>query len=147
VKPHILSVRDITVRQDHLTVESPLRRLMIVETEALKRRTKDFALRILRLYRTLPRTQEARIVGTQLLRSGTSIGANYRAACRGRSRAEFIAKLGIVVEEADETLFWLELLQEANIFPTEKLNYLAGEANELVAIFSSSVRTARGLAQ
>ena len=85
------------------------------DSEALKLRTKDFALRFLRLYRSLPRTQEARILGTQLLRCSTSIGANYRAACRGRSRAEFAAKLGIVLEEADETVFWLELFQEGNI--------------------------------
>ena len=113
-------------------------------SEALKVRTKDFALRVLRLYRSLPRTEEARILGRQLLRSSTSIGANYRAACRGRSRAEFVAKLGIVLEEADETVFWLELFQEGNIFPTGKLCDLLLEANELVAIFASSVRTARG---
>jgi four helix bundle protein len=111
----------------------------------MKVRTKDFALRVLRLYRSLPRTEEARIIGTQLLRSSTSIGANYRAACRGRSRAEFAAKLGIVLEEADETLFWLELFQEGNVFPAEKMRDLLQEANELVSIFVSSVRSARGL--
>jgi four helix bundle protein len=115
------------------------------DSEAMKLRTKDFALRVLRLYRSLPRTDEARILGRQLLRSGTSIGANYRAACRGRSRAEFVAKLGIALEEADETVFWLEIFQEGNIFPQEKLCGLVSEANELVAIFVSSVRTARGL--
>ncbi|MFY9648142.1 MAG: four helix bundle protein [Terriglobales bacterium] len=114
------------------------------ESTALKIRTKDFALRVLRLYRSLPHSEEARILGRQLLRSSTSIGANYRAACRGRSRAEFLAKLGIVLEEADETVFWLELLQEGNIFPTEKLRELVLEANELVSIFVSSVRTAKG---
>ena len=115
------------------------------DSEALKVRTKGFALRVLRLYRSLPRTEEARILGSQLLRSGTSIGANYRAACRGRSRAEFVAKLGVVLEEADETVFWLELLQEGTIFPAGKLRDLLQEANELVSIFVSSVRTARGL--
>ena len=114
------------------------------DSEALKVRTKGFALRVLRLYRSLPRTEEARILGSQLLRSSTSIGANYRAAFRGRSRAEFVAKLGIVLEEADETVFWLELLQEGTIFPAGKLRDLLQEANELVAIFTSSVRTARG---
>jgi four helix bundle protein len=118
---------------------------MTRDSEILKRRTKDFAVRILRLYRSLPRTSEARILGTQLLRSSTSIGANYRAACRGRSRAEFIAKLGIVLEEADETAFWLELFEEANIFPAEKLNALTKEANELVSIFVSSLRPAKGV--
>jgi four helix bundle protein len=113
-------------------------------SEALRLRTKDFALRVLRLYRSLPKSQEARILGTQLLRSSTSIGANYRAACRGRSRAEFIAKIGIVLEEADEAVFWLELFQEGNIFPAEKLCDLVREANELVAIFVTSLRTARG---
>ena len=115
------------------------------DSGALKTRTKHFALRVLRLYRSLPRTEEARVLGIQLLRCSTSIGANYRAACRGRSRAEFTAKLGIVAEEADEAVFWLELLQEGNIFPAEKLRGLLGEANELVSIFVSSVRAARGL--
>jgi four helix bundle protein len=114
------------------------------EPAILKQRTKDFALRIVRLYRSLPRTDEARILGKQLLRSGTPIGANYHAACRARSRAEFIAKLGVVLEEADETVFWLELLQEGTAFPREKLINLVQEANELVSIFVSSVRTARG---
>jgi len=86
------------------------------DSEAMKLRTAKFALRTLKLCRSLPRTDEGRILGSQLLRSATSIGANYRAACRGRSRAEFIAKLGIVLEGADETAFWLELIQEANIF-------------------------------
>jgi four helix bundle protein len=113
------------------------------DSEALKIRTKDFALRVLRLYRALPKTGEARILGTQLLRSSTSIGANYRSACRGRSRAEFIAKLGIVLEEADETVFWLELVREGKIFPAEKVQGLLQEANELVSIFVCSVRTAK----
>jgi four helix bundle protein len=106
-------------------------------------RTKRFALRILKLFRSLPKTEEARIFGRQLLRSGTSIGANYRAACRARSRAEFIAKLGIVLEEADETVFWLELMRDGEIFPQQKLNDLVTEANELVSIFVTSIRTAK----
>jgi four helix bundle protein len=114
------------------------------DSGALKVRTKNFALRVLRLYQSLPRTEEARILGKQLLRCSTSIGANYRAACRGRSRAEFTSKLGIVVEEADEAVFWLELLYEGNIFPTEKLRDLLNEANELVSIFVSSARAAKG---
>jgi four helix bundle protein len=117
---------------------------MTQNSDALKLRTKDFALRVLRLYRSLPRNEEARILGKQLLRSRTSIGANYRSACRGRSRAEFVAKLGIVLEEADETVFWLELFKEGNVFPAEKLQDLVREANELVSIFVSSVRTAKG---
>jgi len=80
-------------------------------------RTKQFALRIVRLFRALPKSDEARVLGRQLLRSGTSVGANYRAVCRARTRAEFVAKLGIVLEEADETCFWLELLADALIVP------------------------------
>ena len=114
------------------------------DSEAMKHRTKNFALRILKLYRSLPKTDEARILGRQVLRSGTSIGANYCAACRGRSRTEFVAKLGIVLEEADETVFWLELIREAAIFPEPKLRDLYREANELVAIFVTSVRTVKG---
>ena len=113
------------------------------DSEALKERTKRFALRVLRLYRALPRTEEARILGTQLLRSSTSIGANYRSACRARSRAEFASKLGIVLEEADETVFWLELIKELGPFPEAKLKDLMTEANELVSIFVSSVRTTK----
>ena len=82
-------------------------------------------------------------MGKQLLRSGTAIGANYRAACRARSRSEFVAKLGIVLEEADESCFWLELMQQAEIFPEAKLREIVGEAKELVLIFVTSVRTAK----
>jgi four helix bundle protein len=117
----------------------------VKESEILKDRTKRFALRVLGVYRALPRTEEARILGKQVLRSGTSIGANYRAACRARSRAEFIAKLGIVLEEADETVFWLELLRDAGIFSDRKLRKIVQEANELVAIFVASMRTVKGV--
>ena len=110
----------------------------------LQERTRRFALRIIKLFRSLPKTDEARILGKQVLRSGTSIGANYRAACRARSRAEFVAKLGVVLEEADETAFWLELMRDAGIFPEVKLREIVQEAKELVAIFVASVRTAKG---
>ena len=112
--------------------------------EELQERTRKFALRIVKLFRLLPKTDDARIFGKQLLRSGTSIGANYRAACRALSRAEFVAKLGIVLEEADETALWLELMWEAGIFPEAKLREIVQEAKELVAIFVASVRTAKG---
>lgn len=112
----------------------------------LKGRTKQFAIRIVHLYRTLPAREEARILGKQLLRSGTSIGANYRAACRARSRAEFIAKLGIVLEESDETVFWLELLLESDVINHDKLKALLKEADELTSIFVASLRTAKGIA-
>src|SRR3981081_844446 len=114
-----------------------------MSADDLKKRTKQFALRVLKLVAALPNTVAGRAIGGQLVRSGSSVGANYRAACRGRSRAEFVAKLGIVLEEADETVFWLELFQEGNIFPAEKLRDLVQEANELVSIFVSSVRTAK----
>jgi len=91
----------------------------------------------------MPGSEEARVIGKQLLRAGTSVAANYRAVGRARSKAEFIAKMGTVVEEADETVFWLELLAEAGIFPKERLESLLREANELLAIFAASHRTAR----
>jgi four helix bundle protein len=115
----------------------------VKQFEDLQNRTKCFALRIIRLYRSLPKTEEARILGKQLLRSGTAVGANYRAACRARSRSEFVAKLGIVLEEADESCFWLELMQETKVFPETKLRDIVGEAKELVLIFVTSVRTAK----
>ena len=109
----------------------------------LKARTKKFGLRVIRLVESLPSTQTARTIGNQLLRSGMSVGANYRAACRGRSKADFIAKAGISLEEADECLYWMEMLQEAGIIPADKLKDLMKEADELVAIFTASIKTAR----
>ncbi len=109
----------------------------------LKKRTKQFGLRIIRLVESLPSTQTARTIGNQLLRSGMSVGANYRAACRGRSKADFVAKAGISLEEADECLYWMEMLQEAGIIPADKLKDLMKEADELVAIFTASIKTAR----
>lgn len=109
----------------------------------LKKRMKQFGLRVIRLVESLPSTQTARTIGNQLLRSGMSVGANYRAACRGRSKADFIAKAGISLEEADECMYWMEMLQEAGIIPAEKLRDLMKEADELVAIFTASIKTAR----
>src|SRR5580692_5820482 len=111
-----------------------------------KNRTKKFALRIIRLVESLGNIKTASVIGRQLLRSGTSVGANYRAACRARSRAEFVAKLGIVLEEADETVFWLELLQESEIVSARKLGPLVQEAAELTSIFVASICTAKGMA-
>lgn len=108
----------------------------------LKDRTRGFAIRIVRLCRTLPRTMEGKVISYQLLRCGTSVGANYRAVCRARSRAEFSAKLGVVIEEADEAVFWLELLTDVGIFRKEQLHHLITEADELVAIFVASRQTA-----
>jgi four helix bundle protein len=115
----------------------------ITSPEDLRRRTKKFALRVINLFRALPRTEEARVLGRQVLRSGTAIAANDRSACRARSRADFISKIGITVEEADETAFWLELMVDAGIFKRSKLESLLAEANELVRIFQASRATAR----
>ncbi len=107
-------------------------------TEALKKRTRDFELRIIQLVRSLPRSREARIVGDQLLRAGTAVGANYRAACRARSLKEFLAKLGVVLEESDESAFWLDLTGAAGIMKASRLSALQSEADELTAIFAAS---------
>jgi four helix bundle protein len=113
--------------------------------DLLKDRTKRFALQVIRLCRTPPRSQEAAIISRQLLRSATSVGANYRAVCRARSTADFISKLGIVLEEADETLFWIELLVESAAAHPEQTASVSREANELVSIFVASLRTAKSL--
>ena len=114
-----------------------------MNAEELKARTRKFALRILKLCDVLPRTTSGRAIAHQLVRSGTSIGANYRAACRARSRAEFVAKLGIVVEEADETQYWLDLLSDSAIVRNDRLCGLRQEVTELLAIFSASQFTAK----
>lgn len=111
--------------------------------EILKERTKQFGLRILNLYEELSKTRKGEILGNQLLRSGTSVGANYRAACRAKSNADFIYKIQIVEEEADESAYWLELISEANIIKKNRLEGMLKEANELTAIFTSSGRTAK----
>jgi four helix bundle protein len=116
-----------------------------MEPEDLRRRTKSFALRIIRVFKSLPRNDESRTLGKQLLRSGTSVAANYRAVCRSRSKPEFIARLGIVVEEIDETVLWLELLTESEILSVARLRDLTKEANELLAIFTTSQLTAKGI--
>jgi len=107
----------------------------------LQKRTKSFAVRIIKMARHLPNDVAGQVVGRQIVRSATSVGANYRAACRGRSRAEFSAKLGTVLEEADETLYWLEVTEEAELLPGGKLRELAKEANELTSIFTAARKT------
>ena len=109
----------------------------------LKVRTKKFALRIIKLFTSLPKTTEAQVIGKQVLRSGTSIGAQYREACRSRSNAEFISKMESSLQELDETSYWFELLVDGGIVPAEKLHDLQTEANELTTIFVSSVKTAK----
>jgi four helix bundle protein len=113
------------------------------QAEVLKNRTKQFALRLIRVIRSLPPGPEGKIISHQLLRSGMSVAANYRAVCRARSRPEFLAKLAIVIEEADESAFWLELLVDAGLVSESKLKDLKSEANQLVAIFNASRTTAK----
>ena len=109
----------------------------------LKSRTKSYALRIIKLFKSLPKTVEAQIIGKQILRSGTSVGAQYREACRSRSTAEFISKIESSLQELDETAYWLELLVDGGFFGPEKLKDLQNETNELIAIFVASARTAK----
>ncbi len=111
--------------------------------EEFKRRTKQLALRVIRLVEALPKEPTADIIGRQLIRSATSVGANYRAACRGKSTADVILKLSIVEEEADETLYWLELLIEADLMPEARLKDLISETNEIVAMTVTSIKTLR----
>jgi four helix bundle protein len=113
------------------------------QPEQLRDRTKAFALRVIRLCQSLPYKTDAQVMGKQLLRCGTSVAANYRAVCRARSKAEFVAKIGIVVEEADEAILWLELMTESGVLAVTKTEALLKEANELTAIFAASQRTAR----
>jgi four helix bundle protein len=112
-------------------------------TPNLKARTKNFALRVIDLVNALPDGRSAEVMGRQLLRSATSVGANYRAACRAKSTADFISKMGTVEEEADECMYWMELLSEAKLVHAETLQPLMAEANELVAITVSSINTAK----
>jgi four helix bundle protein len=109
-----------------------------MDADELKNRTKRFALRVLRLVAALPSTIEGDVIRGQLVRAGTSVGANYRAACRGRSRAEFAAKIGLVEEEADESAFWLELTIEGGFLKATQVQVLLDEANELTRTMASS---------
>ena len=111
--------------------------------DELRARTKSFALRVVKLYRSSPRTADAQVMGKQLLRCGTSVAANYRASCRARSRAEFVARIGVVAEEADESGFWLEMLAEAEIVRMAMLKELLQESKELTAIFTATQQTTR----
>ena len=114
-----------------------------MNTDELKIRTKKFALRIIKLVESLPKSRTADVIGKQLLRSGTSVGANYRAACRARSQADFISKITIVEEESDESCYWLELIEESNLMKKELLKDIMKEASELTAIFTASGKTAK----
>src|SRR5208337_2716555 len=116
---------------------------MATQPEQLRARTKQFAIRIVRVFKSLPKNDEARIIGKQLLRAGTSVAANYRAVGRARSRAEFVSRMGVLVEEADETVFWLELLIDTGVVRKVLMESILAEANELLAIFAASHGTAR----
>ena len=111
--------------------------------ENLKNRTKKFAIDIIKFVELLPEKQIAKVIGNQLLRSGTSVGANYRASCRAKSKADFIAKMGIVEEEADESIYWMEILIESGIVKKEVADRLMCEGNELLAITVASIKTAK----
>ena len=113
-----------------------------MDKQELQRRTKQFALRVFKLVDALPRTLAGRAVASQLVRSATSGGANYRAACRAQSRAEFTAKLGTVLEEADESLYWLELIRDGELMPDSKVSLLLKEAGELTAILAAGRKSA-----
>jgi four helix bundle protein len=113
-------------------------------TQELKNRTFQFGSRIITAVEALPKTEPARILGRQLLRAGTSVGANYRAVARARSRADFVAKLGVVEEECDESAYWMEMIIERKLLRPRRLDDLLEEANELLAITVASIRAARG---
>ena len=109
----------------------------------MKQRTKEYAKRVVKLCRTLPQSREGNLIGSQLFRSGTSVGANYRAACRARSKADFVSKLAIVLEEADETLYWLEIVTETGLVETGRIGNLMKEADEIISIIVASINTAK----
>ena len=114
-----------------------------MEETYLKERTKSFALNVIKLVESLPKGRTADVIGRQLLDAGTSVGANYRAACRARSPADFISKMGIVEEEADETIYWMELLVKARLLQENDISALLEEANQILAMTVSSIKTAR----
>jgi len=114
-----------------------------MDQNELKKRTKQFGLRVMKMVAALPQDAVGRAIGNQLIRSGTSVGANYRAACRGRSKAEFIAKLGIVIEEADESEYWMELIIEGELLPSDRVDSLLDEANQLTAIMVATRKSAQ----
>lgn len=113
------------------------------DAKQLQQRTKNFAIRILKVFSQLPKEEVSRIIGRQFVRAGTSVAANYRATCRARSRPDFISKISVVAEEADETLFWLELLVESQLISKQIVGSLMSECEQLLKIFSASLTTAK----
>jgi four helix bundle protein len=116
-----------------------------VNPDELKARTRSFALRVIRVAESLPETPTANVIRNQMIRCGSSVGANYRAACRAKSKADFVSKMGIVEEEADETIYWMELLVDAGIVKRVRIATLLDEANQILSIVISSIRTAKGI--
>lgn len=114
-----------------------------MNAEQLKRRTKEFAKSVIDLCRQLPDSREGRKIGDQIFASGTSVGANYRAVCRARSGADFISKMGVVLEEADETQYWLEIIDEKNVLRAPRVQMLLQESDELIRIFAAALNTAK----
>jgi four helix bundle protein len=114
-----------------------------MDEKTFKERTRRFALQVIRLVNSLPRARTPDVIGRQLLRAGTSVGANYRAACRGRSTADVLSKLAIVEEEADESIYWMELLTDVGVVSADRLETLKKEANEIVAMIVASIKTLR----
>jgi four helix bundle protein len=137
----------MTVDRGMRIAERKERSLRVAETvtsaEDFRRRTFEFGIRVIRLVESLPKTDGARVIGNQLLRCATAVGANYRAAARGRSRADFIAKMGIVEEECDESLYWLEMLVDLRLISGSRSRNLRDEANEILSIVVASIKTAR----
>lgn len=137
----------MTVDRGMRIAERKERSLRVAETvtsaEDFRRRTFEFGIRVIRLVESLPKTDGARVIGKQLLRCATAVGANYRAAARGRSRADFIAKMGIVEEECDESLYWLEMLVDLRLISGSRSRNLRDEANEILSIVVASIKTAR----
>jgi len=123
--------------------EAAIDKSIVSQAEDLRERTKKFAIRIVYLFKSLPKSTEAQVMGKQLLRCGTSVAANYRAVCRARSKPEFIARIGTVAEEADESVLWLEMIEETKTLNPKRLEEILKEARELAAIFSASHRTSR----
>lgn len=116
-----------------------------MNAEDMKKRTRAFALRVIRLAESLPNTPTARVIRNQMLRCGPSVGANYRAACRAKSRPDFISKMGTVEEEADETIYWMELLIDAEIVKRSRISDLLDEADQILSIVITSIKTAKGI--
>lgn len=125
-----------------ITQKNP-RSVNVDKHQELRNRTKAFALRVIHMSDALPRTRSGNVIGNQVLRSATGMAANYRAAGRSRSKAEFVAKIVVVIEEADETVFWLEMLRDSGIVKPTKLDSMLDEANQLLEIFTASRRTAK----